>query len=98
MGVEVLLQGRGRPRPVVGVGGFLPARLFDVDGDRGQDVLNMRLGQPAVAAVAGPVSACELCDGALGAGTAGVELAPGASPAGRRGCVLGARGSGAAGS
>ena len=43
MGVEVLLQGRGRPRPVVGVGGFLPARLFDVDGDRGQDVLNMRL-------------------------------------------------------
>jgi len=77
VGVEVLRQGRGRPGPVVGVGGFLPAQSFDVDGDRGQDVLNMRLGQPAVAAVAGPVSACELCDGALDAGTAGVELAPG---------------------
>jgi hypothetical protein len=68
VGVEVLLESRGWPGPVVGVGGFLLAEPFDVDRDRGQDVLDVCLGLAAVAAVAGSVSDGELGDGALGAG------------------------------
>ena len=77
MGVEVLLERRGWPGPVVGVGGFVSAEPFDVDGEGGQDVLDVRLGQAAVAAAAGLVSACELGDGALGAASQGVELVSG---------------------
>ena len=68
VGVEVLLERRGRPEPVVGVGGFLLAEAFDIDGDRGQDVLNVGLRQAVVAAVAGSMADGELGDGALGAG------------------------------
>lgn len=65
VGVEELLEGRGRSRPVVGVGGFLSAEPLDVDCDRGQDMSDVCLRETAVAAAARPVSACELGDGAL---------------------------------
>lgn len=54
MGVEVLLEGCGWPGPVVD-GGFLLAEQFDVDGDRGEDVLDVGLGRAVVAAVSGSV-------------------------------------------
>jgi hypothetical protein len=43
----------------------------------GQDVLQVGLGLPAVAAVAHAVAAGELADGALDAGPDGVALVPG---------------------
>ena len=51
MGVEVLLEGCGWPGLVVRVGGFLPVESFDVDGDRGQDVLDVCLGLAVIAAM-----------------------------------------------
>src|SRR6185369_9732127 len=53
------------------------AEAFDVDGDGGQDVLQVGLGLSPVAAVAHAVAAGELADGALDAGPDGVALVPG---------------------
>src|SRR5262245_44812175 len=53
------------------------AEAFDVDGDGGQDVLQVSLGLASVAAVAHAVAAGELADGALDAGPDGVALVPG---------------------
>jgi hypothetical protein len=53
------------------------AEALDVDGDGGQDVLEVGLGLPAVAAVAHAVAAGELADGALDAGPDCVALVPG---------------------
>src|SRR5207237_562157 len=57
--------------------GRQPAEALDVDGDGGQDVLQVGLGLPAVAAVAHAVAAGEFADGALDAGPDGVALVPG---------------------
>ena len=53
------------------------AEAFDVDGDGGQDVLQVGFGLSPVAAVAHAVAAGELADGALDAGPHRVALAPG---------------------
>ena len=55
------------------------AEAFDVDGDGGQDVLQVGFGLASVAAVAHVVAAGELADGALDAGPDGVALVPGGS-------------------
>lgn len=60
MGFEVLLERCGRPGSVGGVSGHLVAEAFDVDGDRGQNVLDVSLGQAVVAAPAHPVAVGEL--------------------------------------
>jgi hypothetical protein len=76
--VEVVLE-----RPLVVAGCFLAVRLlaeaFDVDGDGGQDVLEVGFGLAPVAAVTHAVAVGELTDGALDAGPDGVALAPGGS-------------------
>ena len=53
------------------------AEAFDVDGDGGQDVLQVGLGLSPVAAVAHAVAMGELADGALDAGPDGVAPVPG---------------------
>ena len=74
--VEVVLEGRWWSRGCGFTGGLL-AEAFDVDGDGGEDVLEVGLGLPAVAAVAHAVAVGELADGALDAGSDGVALVPG---------------------
>jgi len=53
------------------------AEAFDVDGDGGQDVLQVGLGLSPVAAVAHAVAAGELADGARDAGPHCIALVPG---------------------
>ena len=53
------------------------AEALDVDGDGGEDVLEVGLGLPPVAAVAHAVAVGELADGALDAGPDCVPLVPG---------------------
>jgi hypothetical protein len=53
------------------------AEAFDVDGDGGQDVLQVGFGLASVAAVAHAVAVRELADGALDAGPHGVAFVPG---------------------
>ena len=53
------------------------AEALDVDGDGGEDVLEVGLGLSPVAAVAHAVAVGELADGALDAGPDGVALVPG---------------------
>jgi hypothetical protein len=53
------------------------AEALDVDGDSGEDVLEVGLGLPAVAAVTHAVAIGELADGALDAGSDSVALVPG---------------------
>ena len=74
--VEVVLEGRWRSRGCA-LAGWLLAEALDVDGDGGEDVLEVGLGLPAVAAVAHAVAVGELADGALDAGPDGVALVPG---------------------
>ena len=74
--VEVVLECRRRSR-VCALTGRQLAETFDVDGDGGQDVLQVGLGLSPVAAVAHAVAAGELADGALDAGPHRVALAPG---------------------
>ena len=54
-----------------------PAEALDVDGDGGQDVLEVGLGLSPVAAVAHAAAVGEFADGALDAGPDGVALVPG---------------------
>jgi hypothetical protein len=74
--VEVVLERRRRSRGCA-LAGRLLAVASDVDGDGGQDVLQVGLGLSPVAAVAHAVAAGELADGALAAGPDGVALVPG---------------------
>ena len=53
------------------------AEALDVDGDGGEDVLEVGLGLPAVAAAAHAVAVGELADGGLDSGPHGVGLVPG---------------------
>lgn len=53
--VEVLLERCRCAGPVDRVRWFLGAEAFDVDGDRGQDVLDVGLGHSVVAAAASGV-------------------------------------------
>ena len=62
--VEVVLEGRWWSRGCALVG-WLLAEALDVDGDGSEDVLEVGLGLPAVAAVAHAVAVGELADGAL---------------------------------
>jgi hypothetical protein len=73
--VKVVLERRRWSR--AGSPGRQLAEAFDVDRDGGQDVLEVGLGLPAVAAVAHAVAAGELADGALDAGPDRVELVSG---------------------
>jgi hypothetical protein len=59
------------------VAGRQLAKVFDVDRDGGQDVLQVGLGLAPVAAVAHAVAVGEFADGALDAGPHGVALVPG---------------------
>lgn len=74
--VEVALErcwwSRGRV-----FGGRQLAEAFDVDGDGGQDVLQVGFGLSPVAAVAHAVAVGGLADGALDAGPDGVAFVPG---------------------
>jgi hypothetical protein len=74
--VEVVLERRWRSRGRV-LAGRQWAEALDVDGDGGQDVLQVGLGLSPVAAVAHAVAAGELADGALDAGPYRVALVPG---------------------
>ena len=74
--VEVVLERRWRSRGPALTGRRL-AEAFDVDGDGGQNVLEVGFGLSPVAAVAHAVAVSELADGALDAGPDGVALAPG---------------------
>ena len=74
--VEVVLEGRRRSRGWLLARGQL-AEAFDVDGDGGQDVLQVGFGLSPVAAVAHAVAAGELADSSLDAGSHRVALAPG---------------------
>jgi hypothetical protein len=53
------------------------AEALDVDGDGGEDVLEVGLGLASAAAVAHVAAVGELADGALDAGPDGVALVPG---------------------
>jgi hypothetical protein len=59
------------------VAGGQLAEALDVDGDGGEDVLEVGLGLASAAAVAHVVAVGELADGALDAGPDGVALVPG---------------------
>jgi hypothetical protein len=72
----VVLEGRWWSRGCV-LAGRLLAEALDVGGDGGQDVLEVGLALPAVAAVAHAVAMSELAGGALDAGPHGVALVPG---------------------
>jgi hypothetical protein len=74
--VEVVLEGRWWSRGCA-LAGWLLAEALDVDGDGGEDVLEVGFGLPAVAAVAHAVAVGELADGALDAGPDCVALVPG---------------------
>jgi len=74
--VQVVLERRRWSRGRVLTGREL-AEAFDVDGDGGQDVLQVGLGLSPIAAVAHAVAAGALADGALDAGPGGVALLPG---------------------
>ena len=74
--VEVVLERCRRSRGCALAGRDL-AEAFDVDGDGGQDVLQVGFGLSPVAAVAHAVAAGELADGALDAGPHRVALVPG---------------------
>jgi hypothetical protein len=52
-------------------------KAFDVHDDRGQNVLDVSLGQAVVTAAARPVTEGQLGDGALDSGAHGVDLTPG---------------------
>jgi len=74
--VEALLERGRRARPIGVTGGLLKAQPLDVDRECGQDVLDVRLGQAAVATSASSMAVHELLDGALGPGAQPVEPAP----------------------
>ena len=74
--VEVVLGGCRRPLGRLFAGRHL-AETLDVDGDGGQDVLEVRFGLAPVAAVAHAVAAGDLVEGAFDAGPDGVALVPG---------------------
>jgi hypothetical protein len=67
------------------------AEALDVDGDGGQDVLQVGLGLSPVAAAAHAVTAGDFADGALDAGLRGVALVPGGILLVGRGCGPAAR-------
>jgi hypothetical protein len=76
VGVEVLLERCGRSGSVGGVVRLLVAEAFDIDGDRGQDVLDVRPGCAPMAAAVHLLRVGRLVDRALDAGAGGVEVLP----------------------
>ena len=74
--VKVALERRRRSWGRVLAGRQL-AEALDVDGDGGEDVLEVGFGLSPVAAVAHAVAVGELVDGALDAGPDGIALVPG---------------------
>jgi hypothetical protein len=74
--VEVVLEG-SRWSWGCALARRLSAEAFDVDGDGGEYVLQVGLGQAAVSAVAHAVAVGELADRALDAGPHRVALVPG---------------------
>ena len=74
--VEVVLEGCRWSRGCALAGRQL-AEALGIDGDGGEDVLEVGLGLPPVAAVAHAVAVSELADGALDAGPDCVPLVPG---------------------